>query len=186
MIEAVSFRPGTIFEDADTKYEVLKFQHHRTAMADAICRVKLKDLKSGAITERTYRPNQRFKEVNVEKKEKTFLYFDGDLGHFMDMVTFETVAFPKKKLGNIARFLAENMMVEALYGNDELLDIVLPPHVPLKVMSAPPGVRGDSAHNPSKTVTLENGIEVATPLFIKEGDLIKVDTETGEYVERVS
>lgn len=186
MVEAVNFRVGSVFEDAGAMYEVLKFQHHKMAMEEAVCRVRLKNLKSGAIIERTYRPNQRFASLEVEKRKKTFLYFEGDLAHFMDMETFDTVIFPKKKLGPAVKFLTENMEVEALYGKDELLDIVLPPNVAFRVASAPPGVRGDSAHNPTKTVTLENGMSVQTPLFIKEGDRIRIDTETGEYLERVS
>lgn len=186
MIEAVGLRVGSVFEDAGIIYEVLKFQHHKTAMEEAVCRVKIKDLKTGAIIERTYRPNQRFRDIEVEKRQKTFLYFEGDLAHFMDMETFDTVAFPKEKLGIAVKFLTENMEVEALYDRDEVLDIALPPNIAVRVVSAPPGVRGDSAHNPTKTVTLENGLTVQTPIFIKEGDVIKINTETGEYLERVN
>ena len=184
MIEVIGFREGTLFESDGTFFEVLKFQHHRVAMADAICRIKMKNLTTGAITERTYRPNQRFKEVEVEKRMKTFLYFDGDLGYFMDQENFEQVAFPKSKLGNIVQFLTENLEVEAVYGSGQLLDFILPPSIALKVVSAPPGLRGDSVSNPMKPIVLENGMTIQAPLFIKDGDVVRVNTETGQYLER--
>jgi elongation factor P len=103
----------------------------------------------------------------------------------MDMTNYEQITFPKEKIGSAARFLIENMEVEAVYGDGELLDIVLPSSIPAKVVEAPPGMKGDSAASPSKPVTLENGLVVQAPIFIKAGDQIRVSTETGEYVNRV-
>lgn len=186
MIEATNLRPGTIFMDEGQILKVLKFQHHRMSQSAAVCRTKLKNLKTGAVMEKSYRPTDRLKAPEVEKRLKTFMYFQGDAAHFMDMESYETIDFPKSRLGASAEFLTENLEVEALYVDGELLDILLPANVALKVTSAPPGLKGDSANNPNKPCTVENGATVLCPLFIKEGDTIRVDTYTGDYVERVS
>ena len=186
MIEATELRPGTIFIDEGQILKVLKFQHHRMSQSAAVCRTKLKNLKTGAIVEKTYRPTDRLKAPEVQKRPKSFMYFQNESAHFMDLENYETVDFPKSKLGTSAEFLTENLEVEGLYVGDELLDILLPANVVLKVASAPPGLKGDGANNPNKPCILENGITVTCPLFIKEGDNIRVDTFTGDYVERVS
>ncbi|MBI4063149.1 MAG: elongation factor P [Elusimicrobia bacterium] len=186
MIEAVDLRPGSIFEEDGKLFKVLKFQHHRMSQSAAVCRTKLRDLRTGNVLEKSYRSTDRLKTPEVEKRPKTFLYFEDDLAYFMDMTSYETIPFPKNKIGDAVRFLTENLPVEALYIGGELLDVLLPSSVAMKVASAPPGIRGDSATNPTKPVELENGATVQAPVFIKEGDTIKVDTYTGEYVERVT
>ncbi|MBI4668581.1 MAG: elongation factor P [Elusimicrobia bacterium] len=186
VIEAVDLRPGSIFEENGRYFKVLKFQHHRMSQSAAVCRTKLRDLKSGAVMEKSFRSSDRLKTPEVVKRPKTFMYFDESGAHFMDMETYETASFPKEKIGEAGQFLTENLAVEGLYIAGELLDILLPSSVAIKVVSAPPGIRGDSATNPTKPVTLENGATVQAPVFIKEGDLIKIDTLTGDYVERVA
>ncbi|MBI2070483.1 MAG: elongation factor P [Elusimicrobia bacterium] len=186
MIEAVDLRPGSIFEENGRFFKVIKFQHHRMSQSAAVCRTKLRDLESGNVMEKSYRSTDRLRTPEVEKRPKTFMYFDGDEAHLMDMESYETVVFSKSKIGDAAKFLTENMEVEALYIGGEILDILLPANVALKVTSAPPGIRGDSATNPTKPVELENGITVQAPVFIKEGDTIKVDVYSGDYVERVA
>ncbi|MFC1521925.1 elongation factor P [Elusimicrobiota bacterium] len=185
MINAVDLRPGNVFTDSGTLYEVLRFQHHRMSQAAAICKVRVKDLRSGVIVDKSYRSADKFEAPEVEKKLKTFLYFDNDMANFMDMQTYETSAFNKEKLGWASQFLTENLEVEGLYVGDELMDIILPPSVNLKVETAPPGIRGDSATNPTKPCTLENGMVVQTPAFIKGGDIVSIDTDSGEYIGRV-
>ena len=156
------------------------------SQAAEVCRTKLKDLKSGAVVEKSYRPTDRLKNMDTERRPKTFMYADAENAHFMDMENYETALFPVSKLGAAQKFLTENLEVEGLYAGGQLLDIVLPSSISLRVASAPPGIRGDSATNPNKPVTLENGLTVQTPVFIKEGDVIKINPETAEYVERVS
>lgn len=186
MIDAVDLRPGTIFEEDGSLFKVLRFQQHRMSQAASVCRTKLKNMKTGAVAEKSYRATDKIKNLETERRLKTYMYADAENANFMDMENYETVTFPLTKLGPAIKFLTENMEIEALYVGGQLLDIVLPSSVSLKVASAPPGIRGDSATNPSKPVTLENGMTVQTPVFIKEGDIIKVNPETAEYVERVS
>jgi elongation factor P len=185
MIEPVDFRNGLIIEYEGTPYQILWFQNHKTAMSHAIMRVKFKNLYTGSILERTFKQADRFKEVIPTKRKNQFLYADGDAYHFMDLENYEQTHYPKEKLGDIAKFLKENMEVEALYLDDKFLSISLPTSVDLKVSATVPGVKGDSVSNMMKPATLETGIEVNVPLFVKEGDTIKVDTRTGEYLSRL-
>lgn len=185
MINAVDLRPGVIFEDNGTLYEVLYFQLHRMSQSKAVARVRLKDLNTGVILDTSLRSDKSIKDVDVERRKKTYMYSDGDLAYFMDMETYEQIAFSRAKMAAAAKFLTENLEVEALYVDGKVLDIILPKNVPLKVISAPPGIKGDSATNPTKPVEVENGITVQAPVFIKAGDMIRVDIESSEYVERI-
>jgi elongation factor P len=185
MIEPVDFRNGLIIEYENAPYQILWFQNHKTAMSHAIMRVKFRNLYTGTILERTFKQADRFKEITPSKRKKQFLYAEGDTYHFMDMENFEQLSYPKEKLGDSATYLVENMEVEALYLDDKFLSISLPTSVELKVSSTVPGIKGDSVSNMMKPATLETGVEVQVPLFIKEGDTIRVDTRSGEYLERV-
>jgi elongation factor P len=185
MIEPVDFHNGLVIEFEGAPYQILWFQNHKTAMSHAIMRVKFRNLYTGAILERTFKQADRFKEVIPTKRKKQFLYSDGDNYHFMDMTNFEQMSYPKERLGESAAYLVENMEVEALYLDDKFLSISLPTSVELKVSSTVPGIKGDSVSNMMKPATLETGVEVQVPLFIKEGDTIRIDTRSGEYLERV-
>ena len=185
MLEPVDFHNGLVIEYEGAPYQILWFQNHKTAMSHAIMRVKFKNLLTGSILERTFKQADRFKEVIPTKRKNQFLYADGDTYHFMDLENFEQTAFPKEKLGEMAQFLSENLEVEALFLDGKFLSIALPSSVELKVMTTVPGVKGDSVSNMMKPATLETGVEVNVPLFVKEGDKIKIDTRTGEYLSRV-
>ena len=148
-------------------------------------RLKLRNVRSGDIIERTFKSGEKFREVELARKKKQFLYLDADKAAFMDMETFEQIEVPTSQLGEQTGFLRENMEVEALYLDGEFLSIQLPTSVQLTVKSTVPGIKGDSVSNMVKPATMETGIEVSVPLFIKEGDMIKVDTRTKEYLERV-
>ena len=186
MITAIELRPGTIFEEEGNILKVLKFQQHRMSQSASVCRTKLKNLKTGSVFEKSYRATDKLKNLDTERRPKTFMYTDSSGAHFLDMESFETATFPVEKIGLAVKFLTENLEVAGLYVGGQLLEIVLPASISLKVASAPPGIRGDSATNPTKPVDMENGITVQAPVFIKAGDIIKVNPETGEYVERVS
>jgi elongation factor P len=149
-------------------------------------RTKMKHLRKGSIVERTFKSGERFEEVSLERHKKQFLYAAGSEYHFMDMETYDQVNFPKDRLGDSANFLTENLEVEATYLNGEFLGIELPLSVALTVTSTVPGIKGDSVSNMMKPATLETGAEIQVPLFIKEGDKVKVDTRTGEYLERAN
>jgi len=185
MIEPVDFRNGLIIEYEGAPYQILWFQNHKTAMSHAIMRVKFRNLRTGSILERTFKQADRFKEIIPTKRKNQFLYADGDAYHFMDLETFEQIAYPKEKLGELAHFLSENLEVEALYLDNEFLSISLPSSVDLKVTATVPGIKGDSVSNMMKPATLETGYEVNVPLFVKEGDTVKIDTRSGEYLSRL-
>ena len=153
-------------------------------MSHAIMRVKFKNLLTGSILERTFKQADRFKEIIPTKRKSQYLYADGDDHHFMDLENFEQTSFSKDKLGEMAQYLTENLEVEALYLDDKFLSISLPSSVALKVTTTVPGVKGDSVSNMMKPATLESGMEVSVPLFVKEGDTVRVDTRTGEYLSR--
>jgi elongation factor P len=189
MIEPIDFRNGLIFEYEGAPYQILWFQNHKTAMSHAIMRVKMRNLLTGTTLERTFKQADRFREITPSKRKNQYLYADGDKYHFMDMETYEQIEFGKEKLGEAAQFLTENLEVEALFLDDKFLSIQLPSSVELKVelkvVSTVPGIKGDSVSNMMKPATLETGVEIQVPLFIKEGDKIKVDTRSGEYLSRV-
>jgi elongation factor P len=184
MISTSDFKNGVIFEHEGAIHQVVWFQHHKPGKGGAMMRCKLKNLRNGAIIERTFKSGEKFQDMNLDRKPKQFLYAEGDELHFMDMETFEQMSVPKTLLGKTAQFLRENMEVNALYLGAEVLTIELPASVALKVTSTVPGIKGDSVSNMVKPAQLETGVELSVPLFIKEGDVIKVDTRTGEYVER--
>ncbi|MCX5794480.1 MAG: elongation factor P [Elusimicrobia bacterium] len=185
MISTADFHNGLVFEDEGQFWEILSYQHHRKSQSAAVYRTTLRSLSTGSVCERSYSSGSKFREVPVTKREKHYSYDEGDMAVFIDSETYEQVSFPKAKLGPQARFLCENMEVLAVYVDDKLTNIELPPNVVLTVSSTVPGVKGDSVSNMVKPATLETGLEISVPLFIKEGDKIRVDTRTCGYVERV-
>lgn len=186
MIFTSDFKNGlTIMVDGEP-YQIIWFQNHKPGKGGAVMRTKMKHLRKGSIIERTFKSGERFEEVSLEKHKKQFLYAAGQEYAFMDMESFEQISFPKDKLGRSADFLTENLEVDAIYLDGEFIGIELPLSVELKVVQTVPGIKGDTVSNMMKPATLENGIEIQVPLFIKEGDKIKVDTRTAEYVERVN
>ena len=185
MISTSEFHNGLVFEDEGQIWEILAYQHHRKSQSAAVYRTTLRSLASGNVVERSYASGTKFREVPVTKREKSYIYDEGDKAVFMDLETYDQVSIPKEKLGPQARFLMENMQVLGVYVDGKLTNIELPANVVLLVTSTVPGVKGDSVSNMVKPATLETGLELNVPLFIKEGDKIRVDTRTCSYVERV-
>jgi len=155
----------------------------RTAQRKPVMRTKLKNLLNGKIIEQSFKPGDKVEEADMSKTKASFLYMD-DQCHFMNQETFEQFDFPKDKLGDGVKFLKEGIEVSILNFNNEPVDIELPKKVTLKVTDSPPGVKGDTAGNASKQATLETGLVVNVPLFIKTGEEIVVNTDTGDYVGR--
>jgi len=186
MISTNEFKNGTVFEYDSNIWQVVWFQHHKPGKGGAVMRLKLKNLHTGAIIDRTFKAGEKFRELNLTRKKSQYLYMAGDKAHFMDAETYEQIELPVSHLAGSEKFLTENMEVNALYLDGSLLDIELPASVSLKVTQTVPGVKGDTATSVVKPATLETGFEVNVPGFIKEGDLVKIDTRTGEYVERVT
>jgi len=185
MISTADFHKGLIIEFNDQPFEILWFQNHKMAAEEAVMRVKIRNMYNGSIVERTFKNGERFRDIQTEKRKNQFLYADGDTYHFMDMQTYDQLEYPKEKLGESAQYLKENMEVEAQYVDGKFLLILLPSSVELKVTSTVPGIKGDSVSNMMKPATLETGVEVQVPLFVKEGDTVRVDTRTGDYLARL-
>jgi elongation factor P len=185
MISTSEFHAGLVFEDEGQFWEILQYQHHRKSQSAAVYRTTLRSLQTGNVVERSYSSGTKFREVPVTKREKIYSYDEGDKAVFMDNETYEQVAFPKEKLGTGAKFLFENMEVLGVYVDGNLTSIQLPANVVLEVTSSEPGVKGDSVSNMTKKAVLSTGLEISVPLFVKEGDKIRVDTRTCQYIERV-
>jgi len=185
MISGRELRKGIIIELDGTLYQVVDYQHvkmKRTALA----RVKLRDLTAGHTIERSFQSNDKLVRARLDTRPMQYLYNDGDIYHFMDTESFEQIEIKRKRLGDVLNYLKESSTVEVSSYKDEIVDIELPVAVELEVIATEPGFKGDTATGGNKPATLETGFTVQVPLFINEGDIIKVDTRTGEYLERSS
>jgi len=185
MITARDLRRGTTIEWEGGLYRVEEYQHSFIGRGSANVRVKLRNLRTGAITDHTFSPDQRFNDFRLELREVQYLYTDGHLYYFMDTETYEQPALPAEVLGDAVQYLRENMTLRLGFYEREPIAIELPTTVNLRVVEAPPGFAGDTATGATKQVTTETGLKVQVPLFVEEGDVIRVDTRTGEYVTRV-
>lgn len=184
MLVVSELRSGTIFEEDGNLLLVLSYEHVKLGRGSATIKVKVKNLRSGSITEKSFINGARVQDVQVLKKELQFLYKDDDGAYFMHPDTFEQVTVPLKILGAEAQFLKEGETYPISFHGDEPLSIVMPPKVELVVTDTAPGIKGNSASNVFKDATLENGVTTKVPLFINVGDKIRVDTRTGAYTER--
>ncbi|MDP3998224.1 MAG: elongation factor P [Patescibacteria group bacterium] len=185
MTPATNLRTGTSFEDGGQIYLVLSYEHIKMGRGSANIKVKVKNLRSGAMTEKSFISGARVEEIDLEKKKAQYLYADNEGFHFMENVTFEQFILGKELLGTQTKFLKDGMEVSVLSYGEEPLAVDLPLKMEFKVVEAGAGVRGDSVSNVYKDAILENGLKAKVPLFIKDGDKVLVDTRTGEYVERV-
>ncbi|MDR3071284.1 MAG: elongation factor P [Endomicrobium sp.] len=184
MISTSDFKNGyNILVDGEP-YQITWFQNHKPGKGGAVMRVKLKHLKKGGTIERTFKSGEKFEALSVSRRKKQFLYKEGINYNFMDVNTYEQMTVSPGLLGEMAKFLKENLEVEAVYLENELIGIDLPIIIEMTIAEAEAGIKGDSVSNLTKMAKLETGADIRVPLFIKEGDKIKVDTRTGEYVER--
>jgi elongation factor P len=177
------FRRGLKIEVDGNPYSIVDFQHVKPGKGGAFVRTKLKHLRLGTVVDRTFRSGEKFELVDFEQKPMQFLYRD-DQFHFMSLENYEQIALSPQELGDAASYLKENMEVELLYINGAPVGVELPTFAELRVVKTDPGIRGDTASGGSKPATLETGAVVSVPLFINEGDVLKVDTRTGDYIER--
>ncbi len=184
MISAGEFRNGLTFDMDGNVYQVIEFQHVKPGKGAAFVRTKIKNVITGAVTERTFSPTEKFENAFVERKDMEYSYNDGNLYYFMDMETYELVPIDESKLGDSFRFVKENMVCKILSYKGNVFGIEPPNFVELEVTQTDPGFKGDTATNATKPATLETGAEVRVPLFINQGDRIRIDTRTGEYMER--
>ncbi len=184
MISAGDFRNGTTFELDGNVVSIVEFQHVKPGKGAAFVRTKVKNVITGAVTEKTFNPSDKYQEAFIERREMQYLYNDGDLYYFMDNETYEQIPINSSVLGDSFKFVKENMVCKVLSYKGSVFGVEPPLFVELLVTQTDAGFKGDTATNATKPATLETGAEIKVPLFIEEGDKIKIDTRTGEYLER--
>jgi len=185
MIDVNDLRKGVTFELDGQLLRVIEYHHHKPGRGNAVIRTKVRNLRTGAQFEKTFQSGDRVQDVRIEAREMQYLYHDGDLYTFMDGRTYEQVMLDAKLLEENVNYLKDGMGVVVQMNDDEPLGIEMPTAVELKVVQSEVAVRGDTATGASKYITVETGYRVQVPLFVNEGDTIRVDTRTGEYVTRV-
>ena len=185
MIDVNELRKGVTFEQDGNLYKVLEYAHNKPGRGSATIRIKARDLRKGTTLEMTYNSGNRVQDVRLDYHNAQFLYADDRFFYFMDNKTYEQYPVNKGIIGNQAEFLKPNMDVKLMFYETEALDVELPTSVDLLITKAEPSIRGDTATGVTKQVETETGLEVQVPSFVDEGDTIRVDTRTGEYVTRV-
>ena len=184
MISAGDFRNGTTFDMDGNVYVIVEFQHVKPGKGAAFVRAKIKNAITGSVVERTFNPNEKFETAFIERKDMQYLYNDEDIYYFMDLTSYEQLPINKYILSENFRFVKENMICKVLSYKGNVFGVEPPYFVDLKVENTEPGFRGDTATNVTKPAILETGAEVRVPIFIDQGEMIKIDTRTGEYMER--
>ncbi|MBO4336913.1 MAG: elongation factor P [Lachnospiraceae bacterium] len=185
MISAGDFRNGVTIELEGNVFQIIEFQHVKPGKGAAFVRTKLKNIKSGGVVEKTFRPTEKCPQARIDRKEMQYLYSDGDLYNFMDTESYEQIALNKDSVGDSMTFVKENEMVKMLSHNGGIFAVEPPLFVELEITDTEPGFKGDTATGATKPATVETGATVQVPLFVNQGDVIKIDTRTGEYLSRV-
>ena len=186
MISAGDFRNGITIEYDNNVYQIIEFQHVKPGKGAAFVRTKLKNIKSGGVVEKTFRPTEKCPQARIDRKDMQYLYEDGDLYYFMDTETYDQVALNSETVGDALKFVKENEMCKICSHNGSVFSVEPPLFVELEITETEPGFKGDTATGASKPATVETGATVAVPLFVNQGDKIKIDTRTGEYLSRAS
>ena len=184
MVTAGDFRNGITFELDGNVMQVVEFQHVKPGKGAAFVRTKLKNVITGGVVERTFSPTDKFENAYIDRKEMQYLYTDGDLYYFMDNESFEQIPIGADKLDDNFKFVKENMICKINSYKGNVFAVEPPMFVELEVTETEPGIRGDTATNSNKPATLETGATIKVPLFINTGDMLRIDTRTGEYLER--
>ncbi len=184
MVTAGDFRNGMTFDMDGNVFQVVEFQHVKPGKGAAFVRTKIKNVISGAVIERTFSPTDKFENAYIERRDMQYSYADGDLYYFMDNETYEMEPIDASKLGDNFKFVKENTDVKVLSYKGVVFGVEPPFFMELQVTETEPGIKGDTATNVTKPATLETGAQIRVPIFINEGDVIRVDTRTGEYMAR--
>jgi elongation factor P len=185
LIETNDFRNGSSFEMDGKLLSVVTVEHIKLARSGAVIKAKLRNIRDGSIFEHSFRSGEKFKAVRIEKSEASYLYNEGDFYYFMDSTTYEQVPLSRAQIADVLPFMKEGNTVNVLRYEDSVIGVELPLTVDLEVTLSEPGVRGDTVSGVTKPATLETGATVHVPLFVNQGDRVRVDTRTGNYVERV-
>lgn len=185
MLNLNEIKTGKVIEINNEPYIVVKTDHHKMGRGGAVLKTKLKNLITSNVLDKTWQGNDKAEEAQTETKKANFLYKDEKEAYLMDNDTYEQFSLPLEQIGDKIKFLKDGTDINTLYFQNKPVAIDLPIKIELKIISAPPGVKGNSAGNVTKQVELETGVKINVPMFINEGDVIRINTETGEYVERV-
>jgi elongation factor P len=185
MITAGDFKKGITFEMEGDVYAVVDFQHVKPGKGSAFVRAKIKNVITGAIVERTFNPSEKFPKAHIETKEMQYLYNDGDLYYFMDNETYENIPLNKSQVEDAIQFIKENMNATIRFFKEAAFSVAPPNFVELQIIECEPGLKGNTATGATKPAIVETGASILVPLFVENGDTIRIDTRTGEYMERV-
>ena len=185
MISAGDFRNGITFEEDGSVFQIVKFQHVKPGKGAAFVRTTLRNVVTGGVVEKTFRPDQKFPKAHIDRKDMQYSYEDGGIFYFMDQETFDMVPLNADVLGDALKFVKENDFVRILSYKGNVFGVEPPNFVELEITETEPGVKGDTATGASKTATVETGAIINVPLFVNQGDRVRIDTRTGEYMERV-
>ena len=185
MISAGDFRNGITIEYDNNVYQIIEFQHVKPGKGAAFVRTKLKNIKSGGVVEKTFRPTEKCPQARIDRKDMQYLYNDGDLYYFMDGETYDQIAVSAEKVGDSLKFVKENETVKICSCKGDIFAIEPPITVELQITESEPGVKGDTATGATKPAIVETGATVYVPLFVEQGETIVIDTRTGEYSKRV-
>ena len=185
MVTAGDFRNGVTFDMDGSVMQIIEFQHVKPGKGAPFVRTKLRNVITGAVVEKTFNPTDKYPLAHVERKDMQYLYTDGELYYFMDMESYEQLPIDSEKLGDAFKFVKEEMMCKVVSYKENVIAVEPPMFVELEVTETEPGFKGDTATGASKPATLETGAQIKVPLFINIGDVLKIDTRTGEYIERV-
>jgi elongation factor P len=185
MITAGDFRNGVTIEIDDKVCQIIEFQHVKPGKGAAFVRTKLKDIKNGGVVERSFRPTEKFPTAHIDRKDMQYLYNDGDLYYFMDVETYDQISLNEEEIGDSLKFVKENEMCKICSHKGSVFAVEPPLFVELEITDTEPGFKGDTATGATKPATVETGASVNVPLFVNQGDVIKIDTRTCEYLSRV-
>ena len=185
MISAGDFRNGMTLEIEGAVVQIIEFQHVKPGKGAAFVRTKLKNIVNGGVVEKTFRPTEKFPQARIDRKDMQYLYNDGDMYNFMDAETYDQISLSKNDIGDALKFVKENETVKVCSYKGDVFAVEPPLFVELEITDTEPGFKGDTATGATKPATVETGANVNVPLFVNTGDVIKIDTRTGEYLSRV-
>ncbi len=184
MVQAGDFKNGLTVEIDNNIYQIIEFQHVKPGKGAAFVRTKLKNIKNGGVVERSFRPNEKFPQARIERSDMQYLYNDGELYHFMNNETYDQIALNEDTIGDALKFVKENEVVKMCSHNGAVYAVEPPLSVELEITHTEPGIKGDTATGATKPATVETGATVYVPLFVEQGEKIKIDTRSGEYLSR--
>ena len=184
MVSAGDFKNGLTIEMDGGIYQIIEFQHVKPGKGAAFVRTKMRNIINGGITEKTFRPSEKFPKAHIDRRDMQYLYQDGDLFNFMDMESYDQISINTELVGDALKFVKENEMVKICSHNGNVFSVEPPITVELVITETEPGFKGDTAQGATKPATLETGAVVHVPLFIESGETVKIDTRTGEYLSR--